>query len=91
MLGKKLKPETAEDTILSTTPAGMRTLIQRHLLYNPLIHNIYSMSVHADKDMSTEDLMTILAFNAIVQLEAAQDRVLDMCNRCSRNIIIKEA
>lgn len=80
MLGDyKLKPESAKETEEAQTPQGMRKRLRQYARDDALTRNVWMMAQH--HGLSGEDEMTVLAYNALVQLEALREQLLDEARR----------
>jgi hypothetical protein len=65
---------------MASTPEGMRELIRKHARHSPLIHTVFSIAeqqkYYTGELMSELDIMTFLAFHAIIRMEAVEERLL---------------
>lgn len=78
MFEYKLKPETAADTMAAQTPQGMRKRLREYSSHNPIAHRVREVAYH--EGWSGEDEMTVLAYHALVQLEAMIEERLRAAN-----------
>lgn len=86
---KKFKPETEEEVKLTSTPKGMREyMIQNANNFPfPIVYHVLKRAEY--ENMSSEDTMTILALNALVQLEIVMDNLLNMIRNNPSAYIVK--
>ena len=77
----KLKPETAEEITDCATPDGMRRRLQQYAYRGgePMVKAVFDMA--RVRGLSGEDMMTILAFEALKGLEHYKAIVLDIAMR----------
>lgn len=83
-MAKKLKPHTATEVALASRPDGMRELIRRHQVHNPLVRTV----LRTTEGMSELDIMTLLAFYAISGMEDAQQNQVDHMMRCASPLLM---
>lgn len=70
-----LKPVTAEELREAETPNGIRKRLQRYARGNSLTHAVFNAAYA--QGLSGEDTMTVLAYNALLRLEALEQRLLN--------------
>lgn len=74
----KLKPETAAETMEVETPRGMRRRLREYARHNNLVHHVSELAYR--EGLSGEDEMTVLAYHALIQLEAMVEERLRIAN-----------
>jgi hypothetical protein len=75
MRRKLLKPTTAEEVRLSETPEGMRTLLSKHRLEDPMVYALYQMA--AARHLGILDTMTVVAYHAVIRYEEMLNRMIN--------------
>lgn len=76
---KTLKPETEEEIRLAQSYSGMRILVERHHMHNPLVMQAMRLKFH--HKINDLDMMTVIAFNAIQEAEALRKLATDQAMR----------
>ena len=86
-LGKRFKPETAEDVKSVSTSAGMLKWIKVQGHHNPVIHAVLQIQ-HAMR-LTDLEAMAMIAYAMTIAYEDLQDMMLDQAMRTINPIVLR--
>lgn len=85
----KIKAQTAEETELVQTVAGMRYRIEEFRLHDALTRRVFDVA--RLRGMSEYETMVLLAYHALCGKEAAEEVYSEHLKTCVRPILMKRA